>query len=99
LGLREYPECGKNLRKLLDSDPTLLNRFETEYKEANMIQDNSDNINKIIEKYKKEYENKKNKNYKSLLDRLLEAKAKAKGGKKRRQKKLKNQESKEKLEN
>ena len=71
------------LRKKINSDPELLKRFEAEYKEANMIQDNSNNIQKIIEKFNEEYTNKKDRNYKSLLDRLT------KGGKKRRQKKTK----------
>lgn len=75
--------AAQDLRKLLESDPELLNRFNAEYKEANMIHDNSENVKKIIEKYKKEYTNKKDQNYKYLLDRI------AKGGKKRRQKKTK----------
>jgi hypothetical protein len=69
-----------DLRELLQSYPELLNRFDAEYKEADMIRDNSDNLEKIIENFKKEYE-KEEKKYKSLFDRL--------GGKKRRQKKTK----------
>uniref|UniRef100_A0A6C0BVW8 Uncharacterized protein n=1 Tax=viral metagenome TaxID=1070528 RepID=A0A6C0BVW8_9ZZZZ len=83
----------KGLREKINSDPELLKRFEAEYEKANMIQDNSDNIEKIIEKYNEEYENKNKKNYGSLLDRLanrsLLNRLLPKGGKKRRQKKTK----------
>jgi hypothetical protein len=78
-------KAAKDLRKLLESDPELLNRFNAEFEQANSKEYNTENVNIIIEKFNKEYENKKKeKNYKSLLDRLL-----AKGGKKRRQKKTK----------
>lgn len=69
----------KDLRETINSDPELLNRFNTEFEKADI-----DNRRRIIVNFKQEYENKKEgPNYKSLLDRV------ARGGKKRRQKKTK----------
>ena len=83
VAIRNYQVAAKDLREKINSDQELLKRFEAEYNKAEMIPDNSVNIEKIIEKFNEEYTNKKDRNYKSLLDRL------AKGGKKRRQKKTK----------
>jgi hypothetical protein len=83
VAIRNYQVAADALRKKINSDSELSNRFEIEYKNADMIQDNANNIQKIIEKFNEEYTNKKDRNYKYLLDRL------AKGGKKRRQKKTK----------